>query len=197
MAVTILRGLPEEHRAAAAALYWQAFGDKLGRVMGPEPRALDYLRRVIRADHALAAMEGDRLLGFAGFKSPRGGFADGGWAEMRPVYGVPGAGWRLALLSALSRQVDNERFLVDGICVMPERRGEGIGAQLVAALCAEAARRGYPAVRLEVIDRNTRARALYERLGFRVVAEEELGLLRLAFGFRRTATMVRELREEG
>lgn len=193
MAVTLLRGLPEEHRAAAARLYWQAFGDKLGRVMGPEPRALDYLGRVIRPDHAVVALEGGRLLGFAGFKSPGGGFADGGWPEMRPVYGVAGAGWRLALLGALSRQVDNERFLVDGICVTPDRRGEGIGTQLVAALCAEAVRRGYPAVRLEVIDRNTRARALYERLGFRVVAEEELGLLRLAFGFRRTATMVLDL----
>ncbi|MDR0810551.1 MAG: GNAT family N-acetyltransferase, partial [Gemmobacter sp.] len=182
MAMTILRGLPEQHRAAAARLYWQAFGDKLGRVMGPEPRALDYLCRVIRADHALVAVAGDELLGFAGFKSPGGGFAEGGWAEMRPIYGLFGAGWRLALLGVLSRQVDNERFLVDGICVIPGRRGEGIGSQLVAALCAEAALRGYRAVRLDVIDRNTRARALYERLGFRPVAEDDLGLLRLAFG---------------
>ena len=46
----IERGLPDHLRAEAAALYWQAFGGKLGRVLGPEEAALRFLTRVIRAD---------------------------------------------------------------------------------------------------------------------------------------------------
>ncbi|WP_149141568.1 GNAT family N-acetyltransferase [Gemmobacter caeruleus] len=187
------RGLPDHHRAAAARLYWEAFGSKLGRVMGPERKALAYLERVMQADHVLIAEVGDELLGLAGFKSPQGAFADGGWQDLRAVYGPIGAFWRLALLSALMREVDNSRFLVDGICVARGVRGQGIGRALIDALCAEAVRRGYGAVQLEVIDRNIRARQLYERMGFRVIGHDRLGLLRHAFGFEGAATMIRDL----
>lgn len=48
----------------------------------------------------------------------------------------------------------------------PRPRGRGVGTALIDTLCREAARRGYQAIRLEVIDANPRARALYEREGF-------------------------------
>ena len=57
MKVDLIHGLPPSQRRAAAELYWQAFGGKLARVMGPEPRALDFLLRVMRSDHAIAAVE--------------------------------------------------------------------------------------------------------------------------------------------
>ena len=38
-------------------LYWQAFGGKLGRVLGPDARALAFLERVIREDHVIVALE--------------------------------------------------------------------------------------------------------------------------------------------
>lgn len=193
MAIMLQAGLPLRHRAAAARLYWEAFGGKLGRVMGPEPRALAYLDRVMRGDHVITAVDGDELVGLAGFKTPTGAFAGGSWRDMRLVYGRSGALWRLALLSALQSEVDNDRFLIDGICVARAHRGQGIGGTLIEALCDEAARRGYPAIRLEVIDTNIRARSLYERLGFRTIKHDELGLLRHAFGFSSAATMVRDI----
>jgi ribosomal protein S18 acetylase RimI-like enzyme len=48
-------------------------------------------------------------------------------------------------------------------------------------------------LRLDVIDTNLRARALYERLGFRAVRSESLGPLRHLFGFQTAITMVRAL----
>jgi RimJ/RimL family protein N-acetyltransferase len=48
-------------------------------------------------------------------------------------------------------------------------------------------------VRLDVIDTNRRARALYERLGFAVEKTDDIGLLRFVFGFRRSHTMVKPL----
>lgn len=58
--------------------------------------------------------------------------------------------------------------LVD-IALLPAWRGQGIGAQLIADLLAEAARVGLP-VRLHVEKFNA-ARRLYERLGFVVVSD--------------------------
>lgn len=194
MALQLFTGLPEHYRDQAARLYWQAFGQKLGRVMGPEAQALRFLHGVIRTDHAIAALDEDgTLLGFAGFKTYSGAFAGGDYNDLRRVYGFWGAAWRGTLLSLLERDLENDRFLLDGICVSDLAQGRGVGTALVGAICAEAQARGYSAVRLDVIDTNTRARALYERLGFVATKQDKIGLLRHVFGFTSSTTMVRLL----
>jgi ribosomal protein S18 acetylase RimI-like enzyme len=190
----IVRGFPEHQRATAARLYWEAFGGKLSPVLGPDDRALAYLTRVLRADHCFCALDdAEDLIGIAGFKSPEGSFAGGTRADMRAAYGRFGARWRALALWALSHEIDNHRFLIDGIAVTRTARGRGLGTALLDALCAEARRRGYRSIRLEVIDSNWRARALYERQGFLATRTESTGLLRFVFGFSSATTMVRPL----
>ena len=194
MTITLHHGLPEHLLAEAAALYWQAFGGKLGQVMGPDAKAMRYLARVIQRSQAIVALDDSgRLLGMAGFKTPAHSFAGGGPTDLRAVYGLLGMAWRMPLLWALGHEVDNDRFLLDGICVTKTARNMGIGASLMDAICAEGRARGYAQIRLDVIDTNWRARALYERLGFAVEKTSDIGLLRLAFGFRRSHTMVKSL----
>lgn len=65
---------------------------------------------------------------------------------------------------------DDLVFLSD-IQIAPEWRGRGLGTAIVGAVLAEAWERGLP-VALQVL-RGNPARRLYERLGFRVVAETE------------------------
>ncbi len=190
MGVTIQHGLPSHLRADAARLYWLAFGAKLGRVLGPEMQAHRMLLRIIRADHAIVALEDGRLLGLVGFKTPRGAFAGGGFGDLRAIYGI-GALWRAAALWLLSREVDNARFLLDGLCVDPAARGRGVGTALLDAISVEAAARGYTAVRLDVVDTNPRARALYEREGFVALRTTTMGPLRHLFGFAQSTTMIR------
>jgi ribosomal protein S18 acetylase RimI-like enzyme len=194
MTVEIRRGLPDGLRTQAAALYWDAFGEKLGRVMGPRDKAVRFLEMVLRSDHAFVALSAEgALLGLVGFKTSKGSFAGGTFADLRAVYGWAGAIWRSSLLSLLERDVENTRFLLDGICVAETARGQGVGTLLLNAICDEARRRNYPAVRLDVIDTNPRARALYERFGFEALRSENLGLLRYVFNFDRSTTMVKTL----
>lgn len=190
----IVRGFRPGQRPQAAALYWEAFGGKLGSVLGPEDRALRFIADTLRPDHCFTAVDDEgRLLGIAGFKSPQGSFVGGTSAQMRAAYGRIGAAWRSAALWLLSHEVDNHRFLVDGIAVTRTARGMGIGTALLQALCEEGHARGYASIRLEVIDSNWRARALYERHGFLPVRTERLGPLRYVFGFASATTMVRPL----
>ena len=194
MSIQIHHGLPDRLRGDAARLYWQAFGAKLGRVLGPEPLAHALLGRVMRGDHAIVALSEDgALLGLVGFKSPDGAFAGGELADLRSVYGTVGALWRAGLLWLLERDLDNDRFLMDGICVADTARGQGVGTALLDAICAEGRSRGYPSVRLDVIDVNPRARALYERQGFVPTRTSQIGVLRWVFGFSAATTMVRAL----
>ncbi|MFQ6547529.1 GNAT family N-acetyltransferase [Aestuariibius sp. 2305UL40-4] len=177
-----------------AELYWEAFRGKLGRVLGPDAKALRYLRLGMRPDHAIVARdEGDRLVGAAGFKTYQGALVGGDIADLREVYGLIGALWRVSFLMLLERDIENERFLLDGLFVSAEARGRGVGTALLSAVYDEARSRGYREVRLDVITDNPRARALYEREGFRAINTSHAGPLRHVFGFRSATTMVRQV----
>lgn len=191
MTAHVIKGVPDILRRDVAALYWDAFGGKLGRVLGPTPLALRFLETAIRPDHGFVAVDArGALLGVAGFRSVAGSFAGGGKAELRQTYGLWGSAWRSGLLSLLESDTENQRFLLDGICVARTARGKGIGTQLLGALMQEARARHYHSVRLDVVNTNTRARALYERQGFVAVQTQSIGLLRFAFGFSGSTTMV-------
>lgn len=194
MGLTIRKGLPPTLRLQGTRLYWQAFGPKLGRVLGPEARALTFLDRVIATDQCLIAVdEQGTLIGLAGFKTTGGSFAGGTSADLRAIYGWFGALWRGSLLLALNRAPEDDCFLMDGLCVSPAARGHGIGTALLAALYDHATALGYRSIRLDVIDTNTRARALYDREGFLPTSIAQLGLLKLVFGFSSATTMQRPL----
>jgi ribosomal protein S18 acetylase RimI-like enzyme len=66
----------------------------------------------------------------------------------------------------------DELFLAD-IEIDPDRQGEGIGSAIVRSLQEEARAAGKP-LALQVLHVNTRARALYERLGFREVWRDDI-----------------------
>lgn len=184
-------GIPPQDREAAAALYWEAFGAKLGRVMHPEIKALAFIETVLDCDHAISAHDvHGNLLGIAGFKTIEGALVDGTFQDLAAIYGYFGAGWRALLLSLLERDTENKRFLMDGIFVDPKARGKGVGSTLLKSIVTEARRRGYDEVRLDVIDANPRARALYERFGFIAHGTQNMGPLRHIFGFKSATTMI-------
>lgn len=190
----IAKGFPDADRSAIAALYWEAFGGKLGRALGPRDKALRFIESVLSPGHAVCAWDDDgRLLGVAGFKTREGSLVGGDLGDMARVYGWIGAACRLGLLALLSRDTDNVRFLMDGIFVAPWARGQGVGTRLLDAIAEEARSRGYREVRLDVVEGNPRARALYERKGYRAVARHSTGLLRYVFRFEAATTMVLRL----
>lgn len=192
MKITV--GIPADYHNEAATLYWEAFGEKLGVVLGPKHRALTFIASVMRPDHAICAFDDNgQLLGVAGFKTAQGALVGGGYRDLRRVYGAVSAAIRIALLAALERDTENERFLMDGLFVAPEARGKGVGTALLDAIGQEAKRRGYSQVRLDVIDSNLRAKALYAHLGFREIRTFRLGLLRFIFGFSAATAMVRDV----
>ena len=190
----IALGFLDADRPAIAALYWEAFGQKLGRALGPRDRALRFIESVLSPDHAVCAWDhGGGLLGVAGFKTHEGALVSGTYRDMARVYGRLGALWRLGLLGLLARDTENARFLMDGLFVAPAARGRGVGTRLLAAIAEEARARGYREIRLDVVEENRRARALYERQGYRAVARHSTGLLRYVFRFRAATTMVLRL----
>lgn len=188
----IRRGFSEEHRKRAALLFWQAFSGKLGKFLGPDERALSFFESVLNPEFSLSAVAPDgRLLGIAGFKTSEGALADGKLKDTAAVYGWFGGLWRGLLLECLARDLEPDTLLMDGIFVSEEARGQGVGSVLLEAICAEARSRDLKKVRLDVIDTNPRAKALYERSGFVARSKKETGVFAGLFGFNYSTEMVR------
>jgi GNAT superfamily N-acetyltransferase len=183
--------LPETDRARAAELYWQAFRDKLGRIMQPEKKAVSFFTRCLDPAFAICAHAPDgRLLGDAGFKTSEGALMSGGLRDVMATYGIFGGLWRGLLLGLLDRTPQDDTLLMDGIFVTPEARGQGVGTLLLTAIKERAAGMGKSGVRLDVIDTNPRARALYERHGFEAGSVSHIGPLRHLFKFQSSTTMI-------
>lgn len=183
--VVFQRGLPLHHAFAAANLYWEAFSDKLGPLLRPDPKALAFLNRAICPANAICALSAaGQLLGVAGFKTADSAFIGGNFTDLRRIYGNVGALWRSPLLTLLERPSEKGVLLMDGICVAKEARGQGLGTQLLAAIIQHASSLSMHSVRLDVIETNVRAKALYEKMGFLRVSQQNLGPLRWVFGFR-------------
>ena len=189
--VFIEQGLRPEHRDAAVDLFWEAFKGKLAPVMQPEARALSFLRTAVDPAHAISAVSDQgELLGIAGFKTADGGFVGGGMRDVCAAYGLTGGIWRSLTLSVLDRPVEEGSLLMDGIFVAEAARGQGIGTILLDAVKQKARELGSASVRLDVIDSNPRARALYERQGFVAQETSETGPFRYVFGFQSSTRMI-------
>ncbi|MDQ0317218.1 GNAT family N-acetyltransferase [Amorphus orientalis] len=185
-------GLRAEHRKRAAKGYWEAFSRKLRYPLGPEAKAIAFLERVLDPSHAISAVSGaGTFLGVAGFKTPSGAFVGGGFGDLVATYGFAGAVVRGLLAGLLERECEPGTLLMDGIFVEPDARGRGVGKALLQAVerHAVASRLGH--IRLDVIDTNPRARALYEREGFREKSVVSLGPLKAVFGFSRATEMTK------
>jgi ribosomal protein S18 acetylase RimI-like enzyme len=66
---------------------------------------------------------------------------------------------------------------IGGMATVPARRRRGLGRAALEAVLDEARTRGLASVRLEVIEQNTPARALYEKLGFQHVRDLGIWIL--------------------
>jgi ribosomal protein S18 acetylase RimI-like enzyme len=187
---TISASFTDAERRDVARLYWQAFSAKLGRILGPDARALAFFAQIISPDFALVARNAEgHVVAVAGFKTAEGALTAGGMRDIARHYGWPGALWKGPLLGLLERDLAPDTLLMDGICVDARARGLGVGTALLHAIKDEAQARGLRHVRLDVIDINSRARALYEREGFLAGDVQHLGPLRWLFGFASSTPM--------
>lgn len=192
----IVRGVPTGQRTRAAELYWEAFAGKLSPALGDAARGVPLLAGQLEADRFLCAVVGDRVVGVLGFHS---GGTSGFEITHRALAArySPWSAWlRLLLLAPLDRSPRAGELLLDGVCVDAAARGRGVGTLLLDEAAVLARETGARAIRLSVVDTNPRARALYERLGYRAERTEHLGALGRLYGIAEATAMVRPLADE-
>jgi len=193
--IALVSGFSECQRSEVAALYLTAFAPKLKRILGRGPRLHAYVAGCLDPDFAILAVDAatNTIVGIAGYRTEYGGLTNRISSNLRPHYGSFGGFWRGAILTLLELPERSDKLLVDGIAVAASHRDQGVGTKLLRALDDKAVQLGKHGVRLDVVDNNLRARALYERQGYTVTSVHDLGALRLLFGFRRATQMTKML----
>ena len=152
MAIEITAGYAEQDRDHVAALYWEAFSDKLGGVLAPEATGRSFFARIPRPGPRACRPRRDRHHPRRGGPAHRPGRVRR-WTSVgyHPVSMACLAGvWRGVLLLLLLRSVGPGQLYVDGLFVTAAARGQGVGALLLSAVADEARRRGIGRVTLDV-----------------------------------------------
>ncbi|GAA4656708.1 GNAT family N-acetyltransferase [Streptomyces chumphonensis] len=189
--IVIGREVPAGAEERVAELYWEAFGRKLGPALGPPEAGRRFLAAHLHRDRAVVALVGGAVVGVAGYQLDGRGLTGGDTRAVLDAYGLFRGLPRLALLALLERTPAAGELVMDGIAVDAGHRGGGIGGMLLEEVVRLAADHGRSTVRLDVIDTNPRARALYERRGFTAGPTQRTPYLRRLMGFTAVTTMRR------
>lgn len=182
-----------QFRHTAAQIYLEAFEQKISWILGGREKAIAYITKVMDPNFAICAVlqKGDtqQLMGIAGFKTINGSLVGGGFTGLVINYGFFSAMFRTLFFLLLEREVEPDVLLMDGIAVDKNPRSKGAGSKLLNAVTDFAISKDYKRVRLDVIDKNPRAQALYEQKGFEAIEVEETGPFKHLLGFSSSTRM--------
>lgn len=152
-------------------------------ILGEVDRALRVLTQHINFENCRTAFCNDQLVGILGLQTRAGGF----WTPTRKSfiaeYGLIGGLIRYCGLFLLHHETKSDEWYIDGIAVKEEMRGLGIGTKLLGHLEEGARNNGIHKITLEVINTNPRAKALYQRFGFREINRTNLWPFNRIYGF--------------
>jgi ribosomal protein S18 acetylase RimI-like enzyme len=195
MQIDYLDYLPDKFRPSATRLYFDALKDKLEPVLGGDGRAHRALADSLATDKCLVATCDEKLVGIMGIQTGDGGFVSPSLKTMMRLYGTVGGILRMSGLMILHHRTNRDELYVDGVAVAHEMRNKGIGTHMFELLERAASHNGTRAISLDVIDTNTKAKALYERLGFVAVKSQSLWPLNLIlkFPFNSTSLMIKRI----
>ena len=177
-------GLPEKYRNSAVDLYEEAFGQKFAVAIPSKEKRILFLKKCFVLDYVIGAVYKDKLIGIAGFQTPEGSLTGGiTYSELLSELGVFKGNWAAVIFDLYERKAASKELIMDGIAVHFEARGKGVGGLFLTEITKYAKEHKFNSVRLDVIDINSKAKALYERMGFKSVKTESYPYLKWLLGF--------------
>lgn len=174
MTIELQWGIPKGQYHRAARIIYDSFEHKLRYTLGPRDKAIAFIATQINDKFALVALKDSKIIGIAGARTTEGELVDIELITWLRTYHI-----RVlrSLIVALPFFLDLKQkgvFELNYLSVTEEARGHGVGTHIVREFIRYAKSKGFHLVLLEVVDENVRAKALYERLGFKTVKHEKV-----------------------
>ena len=185
------KGFNQKQKHQAVSLYHEAFGDKIALAVKSREKRLKLLHESFESDYCFTALKDNQLIGIAGFQTSKGSLTNGlDYSQLIKQLGFIKGNKAALVFSLFDRKADENQLLMDGICVDSRFRSQGIGKSLLDRVIKYATNKHFSNVRLDVINTNPRAMALYQRYGFETVKTENFPYLEKYLGFSGSTTML-------
>ena len=186
----IQQGWQERDRDVVAALYDQAFGAKFETAISNKSLRYTILRDGFVADYSFVVLDKGKVIGLVGFQTRKGALTGGiSASQLMKRLGFWRGVWACFVFSLFEREPTETEMVLDGLVIDAAYRSQGLGTQLLDACKQFGRNEAYQTLRLDVIDSNHRARALYEREGFVETDRDIHPWLKRLVGFSYSTTM--------
>ena len=152
-------------------------------ILGDKNKAKQIIKLSINLDNCYFVEDGSELVGFLAFQNSKTVFLSPSLKDLISVYGVIVGIMKVISLLILNHKTESEEIYIDSIAVSDSARGKGIGTKLVDTIIRFAVEEGYKTVSLQVIDTNTKAKKLYENIGFKVEKQYKTWPINKMFGW--------------
>ena len=174
MTIELQWGIPKGQYRRAARIIYDAFEHKFRYILGPRDKAIDFIAARLNDKFALVALKDGKIIGIAGARSTEGELVDIKLIPWLRTYHVRTLRSLIVALPFFLERKQKGVIELSNLSVTVEARGHGVGSRLVKEFISYAQSKGFHLVLLEVVDENVRAKALYERLGFKTVKHEKV-----------------------
>lgn len=168
---------------AVARLFFDGFEKEAKPVFGRPENLARIIRRSLNPGTCITARDNGELVGMAVLDVEDRHFFVPRLRHFTAEYGRLEGPPRFLMSLLLNAGFQKAPFYLDTLAVRNDRRSTGVGTALLEAVEREAARQGYDAVVLDVLDENPRAQKLYESLGYAPVSHHPRPFFKPLFGY--------------
>lgn len=161
-------GLPQNLRVPAATLIYDTFRRKFKYSLGPRQKGIRFIAHSLRDKYALVALQGGKLVGLAGVKNSHGELIEIQFGLWLRTYHVHAFRSFLVGFPFWYERLTPGVLKLTNLCVNESVREQGLGTSMIQEFIRYGKDKGFQVLKLEVINSNIRAKALYERLGFEI-----------------------------
>ena len=191
MTLELQWGIPPGQYHRAARIIYDAFEHKFRYTLGPRKKAIPFIASRINSKFALVALKDGKIIGIAGARTTEGELVEVKLIPWLRTYHIHALRSFVVALPFILDRKKKDVLELNYLSITKEARGHGVGTSIVKEFIGYAKSKGFLWVLLDVVDDNVRAKALYERLGFRTVKHEKVQRpWSFLLGFTGTSKMV-------
>ena len=165
--IEITESINKNQRIRAIEILYYAFEQKIRALIKSKEKALAIYNKSLKNDQVFYALLDGNVVGLIGLQYKNRTFLEFKYRDLRKYFNPLQSYFIYKIYKLTSPKIKDDVLRIDSIAVDKSFRNLGIGTQLINKVFEFAKNKGIKKVILEVINTNPKAKALYERIGFK------------------------------
>ena len=165
--IEIADSINKNQRIRTIEILYYAFEQKIRALIKSKEKALAIYNKSLKNDQVFYALLDGNVVGFIGMHYENKTFLEFKYRNLRKYFNPLQSYFIYRIYKLTSPKIKDDVLRIASIAVDKSVRSLGIGTQLINKVFGFAKNKGFKEVILEVVNTNPKAKALYERIGFK------------------------------